>query len=265
MSDHFFVTVDAETEVIAEGIAAITRIRDRVEQDLGMPIPLFLLVRFQRGTTESVEPSDPAAFRAPPQRVFDGFALAGDALLGLAARGDEIGWHYHAYHYVHRDDLDYALKVQCLLADLASCAGELRRRYPEFTPRAFRFGWFFVPDPRAFTLLAELGFDVDASVRPTLSRPVRRFRAQYPPPLTDRIPRIGATWHFPFERSLLLHDTDMIAHRLSWCEQDEPQAEAARKRFTRRLRQIGSGLRNSGGRFLTYADWLRAHAAGSPA
>ena len=41
-----FVTVDAETEVISEGVQIISKIREEIEEESGMRIPIIWFVRF---------------------------------------------------------------------------------------------------------------------------------------------------------------------------------------------------------------------------
>jgi hypothetical protein len=230
VGSHFFVTVDAETDVIDAGVAAIAAIRDEVERREGVEIPIVWFVRFQRHWSESVEGRSAAAFAKPPEEAFDGFALAKERLLELKDRGDEIGWHYHAYNWVQGPKLPDETRREILRADLASCAAELRRRHPEFPVASFRFGWFFVPDYGIYDDLKRLGIKRDASVRPNCSGPVAGTDRRYLEPLVTVPARIDGLKLFPFERSLLVHDWEVLEHDLGWTRQTEHEAAERRRR-----------------------------------
>jgi hypothetical protein len=254
VGSHWFVTVDAETEVIEDGIRTISELRDEVEEREGISIPLVWFVRFQRDWDDYVLNDSAAAFEGPPVDGYDGFALAGSALSDLLGRGDEIGWHYHAYNYVHRDDLSHETRLEILRADLASCAGELRRRYPEFPVRSFRFGWCFVPDYSLYDDLARLGIVHDASIHPERGgQPVADFAVRYPRPLVTVPSRIGRLVLFPRSRTLIIHDWTVVPHDLGWNRFDEDEAVANRQAFVRDLEATAARLKRDGGEFLTYA------------
>ena len=253
MSSHRFVTVDAETAVIDEGVRAIAEIRDRVESRKGIRIPLVWFVRFQRGWTESVEGDSAEAFEQAPSDGYDGFALAHDALVALLDRGDEVGWHYHAYNYVHRDDLSHAMKLAILRADLASCAAELRRRHPEFPVASFRFGWMFVPDYDIYPHLRSLGLTRDASIDPKLAgRCVTESSSRFLEPLVTEPARIDGMALFPRERTVLTHDWQVVAHDFGWSRLGEREALARRRDLESELTAAAAELKANGGEFLTY-------------
>ena len=121
MNKQFFLTVDAETGVIAEGIKVISEIRDEVERQLEMKIPIVWFIRFQREWTEYIQNNSVEYFKKPLLNGFNGFEMTQSQLPSLIKRGDEIGWHYHAYNYVERDDLDHSTKLEILKTDLVSC------------------------------------------------------------------------------------------------------------------------------------------------
>jgi hypothetical protein len=249
---HCFVTVDAETEVIREGIDVITELREQVEEREGIRIPITWFVRFQRDWNDYFE-DEPEAFERPVRNAYDGFALAHDQLLELGARGDEIGWHYHANNWVYRDDLSHATRLANLRADLASCARELRARYPEFPVRSFRFGWFLVPDYSIYDLFEELGITRDASIDPREEgHPVPESSARYLEPLVNEPTRMGTVTLFPRLDTVLLHDWTVVAHDFGWSHADADQADAHRVEFVEELQQIAGRLKRDGGQFLTY-------------
>jgi hypothetical protein len=253
VTSHFFVTIDAETEMIREGIRIISELREEVEARARIRIPLVWFVRFQRGWTECVENDSVAAFEDPPTDGYDGFALARRQLLGLRARGDEIGWHYHAYNYVHRVDLSHETRLEILRADLRSCALELRRRHPDLPVGSFRFGWFFVPDYAIYDQFKSLGITRDASIRPhSRDRSVANSVTRYLAPLVTAPARIDGLSLFPFSQTMLLHDWDVVPHKLSWSHLDRHAARAQRLEFASELATIARRLKGDHGAFLTY-------------
>jgi hypothetical protein len=256
---HFFVTVDAESEVIADGIRTISAIRDRVEREAAVEIPIVWFVRFQRSWTEYVKIDSPPYFSGPVTECFDGFALAAAELRRLRARRDEIGWHYHAYSYVHRDDLSHAHKLAILHADLAACAAEIRRRHGEYAVQSLRFGWFFIPDYDLFATLRASGIRIDASVHPAEEgKQVASFQATYLPPITRSPRAVNGTWFFPFVRTSLLHDWTVVPHDFGWRSQSEPESARNGELFETKLRRRAGELREAGGAFLTYERLLAA-------
>jgi hypothetical protein len=260
---RFFLTVDAETEVIEDGIRAVSRLRDEAEARHQVAIPITWFVRFQRAWGTYVENDDPAAFEDPPEDVYDGFDLARQTLRELRDRGDEIAWHYHAYNYVHRDDLSHAVRLRILENDLRACAAALRRKHPDLPIESFRFGWFFVPDYALFDTLASIGITRDASVHPGLAgRSVAGTPVRFLEPLATAPTRIAGLSVFPFVHTLLLHDWSLVAHDLGWTRKTRAEAWLARRRFAldlfRRVRRLGPDER-----FSTYATFpvslLRTH------
>ena len=224
------VTVDAETEVIRAGIAAIAAVRDEAEERTGTRIPITWFVRFQRGWTDYVGADSPAGLDGRFDGGFDGFALAAAELGALRERGDEVGWHYHAYNWVHRPDLERATRLDILRADLAGCAAELRERHPEPQVTSFRFGWFFVPDPSVYGLLAELGIARDASIDParTGATVVEGLPARHAEPPATEPARLDGVALLPRRDTVLTHDWSVVAHDLGWSRLDERGAAAAR-------------------------------------
>jgi len=254
---HHFVTVDAETCHIPEGIDAVCAVRERVEAEQGMEIPITWFIRFQRTWDEYVQIDAADYFSGPITKAFDGFELGKPQLLRLRKRGDEIGWHYHAYSYVHRDDLSHEKKVAILGADLAACGAEIRRRYREFEIQSFRWGWFFVPDYSLFAVLNDVGVRIDASIMPQLAgRKVQKFNVTHPVSITDEPRKIGGTWFVPFARTSLIHDYNMVSHDLGWSAQDEQQATQSREALETRLSAIANELGAVEGAFLTYEKAL---------
>ena len=116
LNNHYFITIDAETDVISEGIQIISGIRDEIEKRENIKIPLVWFVRFQRTWDEYVKNDSARYFKNNVAKGFDGFELAKPQLRELCKRGDEIGWHYHAYNYVHQDDLSHATRMEILEA-----------------------------------------------------------------------------------------------------------------------------------------------------
>lgn len=255
MGPHCFVTIDAETEVIATGVRIISAIREEVEASEGAHIPLVWFVRFQRSWDEYVEGDRADLFEGPITGGYDGFALARGELLDLLDRGDEIGWHYHAYNYVHRSDLSHSTRLEILRTDLASCARELRARHPEFPVASFRFGWFFVPDYAIYDDLARLGISRDASINPSSDGGrVPNSSTPYLRPLADAPTRRGAVSLFPFVHTVLVHDWTVVAHDFGWSRFDEREAATQRDVLAGDLASLAARLKRSGGSFLTYAS-----------
>ncbi|HVN30203.1 MAG TPA: hypothetical protein VMT64_17010 [Candidatus Binataceae bacterium] len=252
---RYFLTVDAETEVLAEGIAAVNEIRERVEKESSMRIPIVWLIRFQRTWNEYIDNDSPEYFAGPISRSFDGFELGKPLLRELQRRGDEIGWHYHAYNYVHRDDLTHERKIAILRADLASCGAEIFRRHPEFEVQSFRFGWYFVPDYNLYEILAGYGIRIDASTRPDLAgQRVKKFNVYFPPAVPCLPAKIKGTWFLPAEPERLVHDFNVVAHQLGWTSQDEQAASQRRAAYETMLWSMVRECRESGASFSTYRD-----------
>lgn len=260
LDQRYFLTVDAESAVIAEGVQAISSLRSEVERELDTKIPIVWLVRFQRSWGEYVSNQPPEYFRSPPRKVFDGFELARTQLSDMMRRGDEIGWHYHAYHYVHHPELSHHERISSLLFDLEACHNELRERHPCFDIRSFRFGWFFIPDYRVFGKLKALGIDSDASVRPErYGKKVARFATSFLAPITEHPRELGGMTFFPFRRTLSLHDWTLVPHQFSWRTLSERQARENRKGFKRKLMKRTVRLQETGGCFSTYREFPRDH------
>ena len=255
---HFFVTVDAETDVIREGIRVISGLRDRVEERERARIPIVWFVRFQRSFDEYVENDSPAYFEGPLRDGFDGFERAKPQLVELLARGDEVGWHYHAYGYVHRTDLSHEARVRILEADLDACGRELRGRHPELPVRSFRFGWFFVPDYVLYETLRSVGIEHDASVMPRAAGSrVESFEARYLEPLASEPAEVGGLCVFPYQKTLLVHDWSVLAHDFGWSSLTRVGAWRERHRLTGALTTTAARLRRGGGAFLTYDTFPR--------
>ena len=261
-SHHFFITVDAETNVLLEGIQIISSIRDEIQRQENMKIPIVWFVRFQRTWTDSVESDSPQYCERPVTQSFDGFQLAKSHLQELCQRGDEIAWHYHAYHYVSRDDLSHATKMQILKADLISCANAIKERHPYFRIRAFRFGWFFVPDYDIFDTLKEIGISADASIDPKRVGRVESFAVNYLPPLTSSIRHINGMWFFPFSRTRHIHDWNVVPHDFGWSSLDDQGAVRDRNEFKQFLLETAINLKKKNGIFCTYQGFLE-HKSGS--
>jgi hypothetical protein len=250
----FFVTVDAETSVVRDGARVIAELRDELEDEFSVRVPLTWFVRFQRTWTESVEHDRPEAYAEPPAKAFDAFALAADALRANRDRGDEIGWHYHAYHYTTRDDLDHATRMAILAADLRACWTALRERHPEFAIESFRFGWFFVPDYGVYDTLRAFGITRDASVDPARRGRVTASSTHYLEPIAESPARIGPMACFPFAQTLLAHDWEVVPQDLGWSRLDEAGAVAGRARLRELLVQAIEATREAGGTLATYAN-----------
>jgi hypothetical protein len=251
--NHYFVTADAESDLIEAGIRVISEIREEAEARWKIRIPVVWFVRFQRSWTESVANDSAEAFEGPVSDGYDGFALARSQLVELIGRGDEIGWHYHAYSYVHRDDLSHETRMEILRADLTSCARELRRLHPEFPIGSFRFGWRFVPDYTIYDHLKSLGIGRDASIDPRHGDdPVGPFSARFLPPLVKTPTRIGDLSLFPYLQTVVVHDWKVLAHDFGWSRSDESQAAAHRRRFAKALATFASRVEREHGEFVTY-------------
>ncbi|MBI3799222.1 MAG: hypothetical protein HY268_19945 [Deltaproteobacteria bacterium] len=186
---------------------------------------------------------------------FDGFALAAPQFKELRDGGDEIGWHYHAYNYVHRDDLDHATKLAILEADLEVCAGALQARHPDFHITSFRFGWFFVPDYTLYATLQKVGITIDASVRLDSRVTVGPFKTKYLPPITQSPARVGGISCFPFSQTLLVHDWNVVAHDLGWSRRDAAGAAAHQAWWRDSIVSAAAELKREGGVFSTYAGF----------
>jgi hypothetical protein len=253
MPTRYFVTIDAETEVLADGIAAANTIRERVERTYKVRIPIVWFIRFQRTFTESVEKDSLEYFSRPMDRCFDGFALGKRQLREFQARGDEIAWHYHAYNYVYRDDLSHEHKLALLRADLLVCGAEMARRYPEFEMRSFRFGWCFIPDYSLYPLLNRIGIRIDASVRIDRGgKKMGKFNVCHPPSITQVPKQIDGTWFVPVTRPYIAHDHELVAHHFDWSVQDEEQASRMRDAFEAEVVRIACEARTTGASFATY-------------
>ena len=264
--NHYFVTVDAESDVILEGIRVISAVRDEVQTTLNIKVPITWFVRFQRTWSEYIHNDCPRYFQDRVQKGFDGFELAKDFLRELRDKGDEVGWHYHAYNYVHRADLTHALRLEILRADLLACARELRARHPDFGIRTFRFGWFFVPDYQIFSTLEEIGIGADASVNPARTGTVLNFQVKYLPPITRSIKNIDGIDVFPCSNTLLIHDWNVVPHQFDWASLDHEAAGRNRDDFKNTLLGTAMALDGRRGAFLTYRTFpLRESHLSSPA
>jgi hypothetical protein len=248
---RYFLTVDAETPVIAEGVQAISEIRRKVEREEGIPIPMTWFVRFQRGWDDYNQPVLPAA-----AAWFDGFERLGSLARQLAGEGDEIGWHYHAYHYVAHPDLPHTERITVLQSDLVHCAATMRKRHPDLTIEAFRFGWFFVPDPGVYSTLHAVGITVDASTRPELAgQPVREFGITRPPAIVEDPGIVQQVLCVPYRRTWNWHDWSLVPHDFSWHRMSVQQATRAQSEFRQGLRTIAAKAQAEDGRFTTYAEF----------
>lgn len=248
-----FITVDAETAVIREGIATISAIRDKVEARQQLRIPIVWFVRFQRSVTEYLRIDSPEYFAGPFTTAFDGFELAKAELLQLSARGDEIGWHYHAYNYVHRTDLSHAHRMKILEADLVASAHQLHVRHPYHEIRSFRFGWFFAPSYEIFTTLEGLGIRADASIRAgRYGHRVASSEVEYLPPLTTTPKKVGGVFFFPYLRTLLTHDYEVVHHDFSWSKLDGEGARRSQEEFELALSRTVAEVKRSSASLTTY-------------
>ena len=252
-SERYFVTVDAETRLIRKGVREISRIRERIEKQFRVEIPIVWFVRFQRSWSEYVEKETADYFSNSLNEAFDGFELAKSSLRYRRDRGDEIGWHYHAYNYVHREDLSHETRIAILCSDLASCAQAIRQRHSEFAVRSMRFGWFFIPDYRVFAVLRASGIRIDASVRPGYEgKKVADSNATYLAPITVSPQRISGTWFVPYTRTFAIHDWEMVTHNLGWTKLGRGQADANRDEFAQAISRAARNIAESGGSFSTY-------------
>jgi len=251
----FFVTVDAETAVIVDGIHVLSHIRDEVEATTGIKIPIVWFVRFQRETEEYLHFDTPLHFRKEPRRLYDGYELAKPQLLAFQERGDEIGWHYHAYNYVYRSDMDHHSKVAIMNTDLQCCAGLLRKKHPEFDIQSFRFGWFFTPDYSAFDVLKSAGIRNDASINPaSTGKQLKSFDCVYAVPVTEAPRMVNGILFVPLRRALYIHDYNVIAHDIGWSKLDKDAAQDAAHAFRAKLLGLAADLIGAGESFLTYRD-----------
>jgi len=257
-----FITVDAETDVIRDGIATISAIRDRVEARERIRIPIVWFVRFQRKTSEYKKIDSPEYFAGPVTSAFDGFELARPELVQMLASGDEIGWHYHAYNYVHRTDLSHARRIAIVSADLVACAEAIRARHPYVEARSFRFGWFFIPDYGLFTTLERVGIGVDASIRPgTEGRQVKAFEATYLPALTTTPKKIGNIFFVPYFLTRLIHDYEVVAHDFGWSRMDAASTRRRQEEFEHDLVQTANAVKRGSGSFTTYRTFVASQSS----
>lgn len=255
---QFYITVDAETEVIDEGVQTISEARDQIAREEGVKIPIVWFVRFQRHWTDSVENEDPAYFEQPLSGEFDGFALAKQRLLQLAARGDEIAWHYHAYNYVHRDDLSHDLKLKILKADLLACGKAIKAKHPEFKIQGFRFGWWFIPDYKVFDALSSIGIRYDASIDPERSgKNVAVFKSKYLPSITEIPKKLNKMCFFPKIRTHLVHDWTVVPHSFNWHQSNQKEASANLVEFKNSLKEV-AGVVRKGAHCSVYSQQLSA-------
>lgn len=252
-----FVTVDAETDVIAEGIKILSNIRQEVEQKMNIQIPITWFVRFQRNWTDSVKNDEPKYFKHKPLNYFDGFELAKPHLLNLSENGDEIGWHYHAYNYVHRDDLPHDTKIEILKADLTSCFNSLSVRHHNLNIECFRFGWYFIPDYKIFDTLKNLGIKADASINPTKEEGARKFNCFYLPPLVTSPKEVNNIYFFPKTNTFTIHDWSVVPHNFNWHTYNKIEADEQRRQFKSDLLKISEKIKENEGSFLTYNMFLR--------
>ena len=255
MKNYHIMTIDAEDSVtLNEGIKLISALRDEVERSEAITIPLVWFVRFQRTWGEYLEIDSAAYFEGPVETAFDAYELAKAELLTMRDRGDEIGWHYHAYGYVHREDLSQDTRLEILRADLVACGLELRARHPEFDVRSFRFGWFFIPDYSLFQSLGRAGIRIDASVDPSREegRRVAKFRSTYLAPITTTPRMLDGVCLVPFCKTSLIHDWSVVPHEVSWRSHDESAARDHRRRFMANLTEVARDLKATGGMFITY-------------
>ena len=251
---HYFLTVDAETPVIADGVRTLSAIRQEVQREARVPIPMTWFVRFQRRWDDYNQPVLPT-----PQDWFDGFELLGPLARELASQGDEIGWHYHAYHYVAHPDLPHAERIAVLQADLTHCAETMRERHPDLTIEAFRFGWFFVPDQSVYPTLNAVGIRVDASARPDLDgHPVSNFGIRRPPAIVQEPGIVDGVLCVPYLRTWTWHDWSLVAHEFQWHRLSVTEAAKAQSDFRHHLRKIAAEAWAHNGRFATYGGFRRS-------
>lgn len=254
----YFITVDAETDCIPQGVLVLSQMRDEVEQKLGRKVPLVWFVRFQRRTKEDTTVNSLAEMTDPPRELFDGYSLAKDTLLSLQARGDEIGWHYHAYHFTYRPELPREDRLAYLHADLRICARELRRKHPELAVRSFRFGWFFAPDYSVYKTLGKVGIRCDASTRDEPNRKLKRKiqgnEHRFLEPL-DGLPRVvDGVCLFSYARTIFTHDYNAIPHDLRWRASSAAEAAAKRQEFQEQMTELVADAVQNGGNVTTYTE-----------
>ena len=258
MQNHYFITIDAENDLISDGIEFISEIRVNFENEAGIKIPLIWFIRFQRSWEEYVDFDSASYFTGPVKKTFDGFELAKPFLLKLFARGDELGWHYHAYNYVHRDDLDHKVKMDILKNDLIACAEELNTRHSEFNIKSFRFGWFFIPDYEIYKTLKLIGITIDASVNPEKDgQNVAIFKTRFVPSITKSLKEIDDIYFFPYIRTLLIHDWNVIPHSFDWSTLDRHETMRNRYKFKENILTRAVELKKSNSQFLTYQSFLK--------
>ena len=249
---QYFVTVDAESVCIPEGVETIDALRADVERAFGIAIPIVWFVRFQRNWNDDMAGTGPAHYEAEPQAPFDGFAQAEERFRSLQERGDEIGWHYHAHSYVHKTDLSHTTRIAMLDQDLRACARAIRRCYATFDVRSFRFGWFFVPDYRLYRTLSEVGIEADASTKYDDERQVATFDAKYLPPI-PALPRdYDGVRLFPHRNVILIHDWNVVVHEVSWRKYTQGEARRGRDQFKAQLQEMASAVVSRDRRFATY-------------
>jgi hypothetical protein len=66
---------------------------------------------------------------------------------------------------------------------------------------------------------------------------------------------------FPFSKTLLLHDWNVVSHELGWSRLDDAGALLNQETFKETIVQSALALRPAGGRFLTYQTFPRHHFA----
>lgn len=255
MPSPYFISVDAESDIIAAGVDVIDGIRCKLEERCQTTLPITWFVHMQRRLKHYMKQDDPNFFAESPVEPYDRFELAGEALDSLQKRGDQIGWHYHAYNYVHRPDLSHQRRLEILRQDLKSCAAYLRSRYSRFGVRAFRFGWFFNPDYRSLETLAEVGIDVDASVDAARAGRVADFECEYLSPPSPFPGFHQGLLLAPAANSVLIHDWNVLPHDFGWRSASESEARQLREKFAARVEALVERARREGGRLTTYADW----------
>ena len=255
----YFVTVDAETEAISEGVQVISKIREEIEEESGVRIPIIWFVRFQHGFNESVKSDGVDSFKYPITRFYDGFDLAAKQLHEFQDRGDEIGWHYHAYNYIYRPDLGHTSRIEILSADLVRCANEIKARHAHFTIGAFRFGWFFIPDYTIFQTLKELGIRADASINPRKQGKVANSTVCFLKPPLKTIKEIERMWFFPrTAQTLSVHDWTVVPHQFSWSSQNKQDALNNQTEFKKMLVSTVEEAKRNGSSFISYHDYLQS-------
>jgi lauroyl/myristoyl acyltransferase len=261
---NYFLTVDAESPVILEGVRQLAATRDEVQRETGTRLPITWFVRFQRRWQDYRNPKLPA-LEPSPDAWFDGFELLRPLLSDLSSGGDEFGWHYHAYHYVEHPDLPHETRVAVLQADLIECAEAMRRRHPDLRIESFRFGWFFVPDHCLYRTLAEVGMLVDASARPEYDgRVVEQFGIPHTPAIVRDPGTVAGIFCVPYRRTRLWHDWSLVEHDFSWHRMNGREALGAQTGFRRELRELVAQARAQGGSFTTYAKFRIANLQASP-